>query len=109
MTTTLELLAVATDILLPGASLGHRLRRLAMTYGHAERNLAFIRQLEAEAQQLHCHYGPDGASLAAQPDGVWTWAAADQGGEYSREVQQQTRICTDLDARPGDCARRRWT
>jgi hypothetical protein len=28
-------------------------------------------------------------------------AAADQGGEYSREVPQQTRICTDLDARAG--------
>ena len=52
MTTTLELLAAATDIVLPGASLGHRLRRLAMTYGHAERNLAFIRQLEAETRQL---------------------------------------------------------
>jgi hypothetical protein len=62
-----------------------------MTYGHAERNLAFIRQLEAEARQLRCHYGPDAASLAAQPNGVWTWAAADQGGEYSRrEVQQQS-------------------
>jgi hypothetical protein len=72
-----------------------------MTYGHAERNLAFIRQLETEARQLRCHYGPDGASLATQPNGVWTWAAADQACEDSREVQQQTRIRTDLDARPG--------
>src|SRR5690348_9395197 len=30
----------------------HRPRRLAVTYGHAERNLAFIRQLEAETRQL---------------------------------------------------------
>jgi hypothetical protein len=72
-----------------------------MTYGHAERNLAFIRQLEAETRQLRCHHGPDGASLAAQPVASERVAAADQGDEYSREVPQQTRICTDLEARPG--------
>ena len=60
-----------------------------MTYGHAERNLAFIRQLEAETRQLRCHHGPDGASLAPQPVASERVAAADQGDEYSREVQQQ--------------------
>jgi hypothetical protein len=91
MTTTIEPLAAATDILLPGASRGHRLRRLAMTYGHAERNLAFIRQLEAEARQLRCHYGHDGASLAAQRV-TSEPVAADQGGEYSTEVPQQVHV-----------------
>jgi hypothetical protein len=51
MTTTNEPLAAETGIVLR-AGRGHRLRRLAMTYGHAERNLAFIRQLEAETRQL---------------------------------------------------------
>src|ERR1700745_4180495 len=31
-------------------------------------------------------------------------ALADQGGEYSRAVRQQTWICSDLDGRPGTVA-----
>jgi hypothetical protein len=32
--------------------MSHRLRDTAMGYGHAERNLALIRQLEAETREL---------------------------------------------------------
>jgi hypothetical protein len=42
-----------------------------MTYGHAERNLALIRQLEAEMQHLDVYSASDHVPLSDQrlPDG----------------------------------------
>ncbi len=64
-----------TDML--GKTLGTD-RRSVMAYGHAERNLALIRQLEAETSRLlESLDRPDAKRAACRHEGTASTAAAD--------------------------------
>jgi hypothetical protein len=47
-----------------------------MSYGHAERNLALIRQLEAETRQLFGSLAPSEQEQPPEPASPGSWAAA---------------------------------
>ena len=47
-----------------------------MSYGHAERNLALIRQLEAETRQLFGSLAPSEQEQLPEPASPGSWAAA---------------------------------
>ena len=50
-----------------------------MSYGHAERNLALIRQLEAETRQLFGSLAPSEQEQPPEPASPGSWAAAPRG------------------------------
>jgi hypothetical protein len=47
-----------------------------MSYGHAERNLALIRQLEAETRQLFGNLAPSEQEQPPEPASPGSWAPA---------------------------------
>jgi hypothetical protein len=51
-----------------------------MSYGHAERNLALIRQLEAETRQLFGGLAPSEPEQPPEPASPGSWAAAAGAG-----------------------------
>ena len=51
-----------------------------MSYGHAERNLALIRQLEAETRQVFGSLAPSEQEQPPEPASPGSWAAAPGAG-----------------------------